>query len=167
MDVALSILALLLSIIGIIGAVVPIPGIIFSYAALICVFFCGYSGLTISDMVIWAVVSVVVSIIDFWLPPYFTKKFGGSRAGVIGSMVGLVAGVIFFPPLGMIVGPMFGAILGELVHDRNDIEKAFKIGLASFAAFIFGTGLKLIAAVWMLCVFISRLVNFISELSFS
>ncbi|MFR9603697.1 MAG: DUF456 domain-containing protein [Rikenellaceae bacterium] len=166
MDIALSILALLLSMIGIIGAIIPIPGIIFSYAALICVYFCGYSGLTVSDMVIWAVVSVVVSIIDFWLPPFFTKKFGGSNAGVIGSMVGLVAGLIFFPPVGIIVGPMFGAILGELIHDKSDIEKAFKIGLASFAAFIFGTGLKLIAALWMLWVFLSRAITFISETLF-
>ncbi len=164
MDILLSILALVLSLLGVIGAVVPVlPGVVLSYAGLVCAYFCGYSNITPTQLLVWAVVSVVVTVADFVLPPLFTKKLGGSRAGVIGSTVGLVAGLVFFPPLGIILGPIFGAVLGELLHDKSDTQKAFKMGMASLVSFIFGTGLKLIASLWMLGIFLSELIDYVSS----
>ena len=52
---------------------------------------------------------------------------------------------------GVILGPFFGAVIGELIHDRSDSAKAFRSGFGSFLAFIAGTGLKLVAAIWMIC----------------
>ena len=53
--------------------------------------------------------------------------------------------------VGVILGPFFGAVIGELIHDRSDSAKAFRSGFGSFLAFIAGTGLKLVAAIWMIC----------------
>ncbi|MFI3283061.1 MAG: DUF456 domain-containing protein [Rikenellaceae bacterium] len=161
MDIMLSILALVLSLLGIIGAIFPLPGVLLSYLGLLCAYFCNYSTLTPKDLIIWAVVSIVVSVIDFVLPPFFTKMLGGSKAGVWGSTIGMVAGFFFFPPVGIILCPLFGAVLGELVNDKSDIEKAFKIGMASFVSFIFGTGIKLIATVWMMCLFLQGVIDYI------
>jgi len=79
-----------------------------------------------------------------------TRRFGGSRSGAIGATVGVFAGFFLFPPVGIILGPFVGAVLGELLNDRGDVPKAFLVGFGSFLAFVVGTGVKLAASVGML-----------------
>lgn len=147
MDITLSIFAFILSFVGIIGCVVPIlPGVAFSYVALLLAYACSYSQLSVTSLLIWLAVTVVVSILDYFLPVYMTKVFGGSRAGAIGALVGLIAGMIFFNIAGVIFGPFVGAVLGELLNDKNDTARAFRVGFGSFLSFFLGTGAKLIAA---------------------
>ena len=67
----------------------------------------------------------------------------------LGATIGTVVGFFFIPPLGILLGPFVGAVIGELCHNREDISKAFLVGFGSFLSFIVGTGLKLIAAVGM------------------
>lgn len=156
MDITLSIFAFLLSILGIIGCVVPIlPGLVFNYAALLLAYACSYSQISLSTMLIWLAVTIIVSILDYFLPVYMTKVFGGSRSGAVGALVGLIAGMIWFNIVGAILGPFVGAVLGELMNDRNDVSKAFRVGFGSFLAFFLGTGAKLIAAVGMFVVLCS------------
>jgi uncharacterized protein YqgC (DUF456 family) len=87
---------------------------------------------------------------DNVLPALLTKKFGGSRLAVIGSILGLVLGIIFFPPIGLIAGPFLGALAGELIHSRSYNIKALKVALGAFLAFILGTGAKLIISLLMI-----------------
>ena len=144
MDIALSIAAFLFSITGIVGCIVPIiPGVALSYAGLLCASFCSYSEISSATLWIWLAVTVAVSVIDYFLPGYFARLVGGTRAGSIGATVGMIAG--FF------AGFFAGAVIGELIHDRSDSAKAFRSGFGSFLAFIAGTGLKLVAAIWMIC----------------
>ena len=143
MDIALSIAAFLFSITGIVGCIVPIiPGVALSYVGLLCASFCSYSEISSATLWIWLAVTVAVSVIDYFLPGYFARLVGGTRAGSIGATVGMIA---------VILGPFFGAVIGELIHDRSDSAKAFRSGFGSFLAFIAGTGLKLVAAIWMIC----------------
>jgi len=87
-----------------------------------------------------------------------TKKFGGSRAAVIGSALGLIAGMIFFPPLGLLIGSFLGAFAGELINARvkgakpgsADNAKAFKAALGAFVASILGADAKLIVGAVMI-----------------
>ena len=89
---------------------------------------------------------VAVTIMDYLLPSYMTKKFGGSRFAMIGSFLGLLAGIFLFPPWGMIIGPFFGALAGELLRNINDSSKALKAAFGAFLAFIVGSGAKLITS---------------------
>ena len=149
MDVFLSIMAVLLGIGGIIGSVVPIiPGVILSFAGLLCAFFNSESSMSPIVVWIWLAISVVVSIVDYFLPGYLTKIFGGSRAAVIGATIGLVVG-LFFTPVGMIAGTFFGAVIGELIHDSTNPGRALVAGIGSFLSFIVGIGIKLAATVGM------------------
>lgn len=150
MDIALSIVAFLFSIIGIIGCIVPVlPGVVLSYVGLLCASFCSYSQLPTSLLWIWLGVTLIVSAADYFLPGYITRLVGGSRAGSIGATVGIIGGFFFGGIGGVILGPFFGAVLGELINDRKDPSRAFLSGFGSFLAFLVGTGLKLTAAVWM------------------
>ncbi|KQL53532.1 hypothetical protein AN964_08505 [Heyndrickxia shackletonii] len=64
------------------------------------------------------------------------KKFGGSKAGVWGSTIGLIAGPFIIPVVGILIGPFLGAVLGELLVNRKPIKSAFKIGIGSLLGFI-------------------------------
>lgn len=150
MDIALSVAAFLLSIAGIIGCIVPaLPGVVLSYAGLLCAYFTSYSHMSATALWIWLAVTVAVSVADYFLPAWMTRRFGGSRAGAIGATVGVFAGFFIFPPVGILLGPFVGAVVGELLNDRGDVPKAVLVGFGSFLSFIVGTGLKVVAAVGM------------------
>ena len=147
MDITLSLLAFALSILGIIGCIVPaLPGVVLSYAGLLCAYFTSYSQMSASALWLWLGVTVAVSVADYFLPAWMTRRFGGSRAGAIGATVGVFAGFFLFPPVGIFLGPF----LGELRRDRSDVPKAFLIGFGSFLSFIVGTGIKIAASAGML-----------------
>ena len=98
MDIALSVLAFLFTIVGIIGCIVPaLPGVVLSYAGLLCAYFTSYSHMSASALWIWLAITVAVSVADYFLPAWMTRRFGGSRAGAIGATVGVFAGFFIFP----------------------------------------------------------------------
>lgn len=86
-------------------------------------------------------VAIIVGM-DYLIPIWGTKKFGGSKAGVWGSIIGLAVG-LFFGPLGFVLGPFLGAFLGEYIIDPNDFKRALKSATGSLIGFLIGTGLKL------------------------
>jgi uncharacterized protein YqgC (DUF456 family) len=145
MDIVLVIFAFLLLFAGLPGAFVPVlPGPPLSYAGLLLLQWSRYGDFATSFLWFWAVITVIVTIADYFLPTLMTQKFGGSRRATTGSVLGLFAGMIFFPPFGLIIGSFLGALVGELIHNHTDSAKAFKVALGAFLAFIFGTGAKLI-----------------------
>ncbi len=149
MDTTLIILSIVLTLIGIAGAIVPgIPGPIVSWCALLCSFLCDGSQLTTTTIVAWAILTIAATVSDLLLPAVLAKQFGGSKASAWGAIVGLFAGIIF-TPIGMLMGSFLGAVAGELLHDSSDKGRALKAGFGSFLAFILGTGLKLMVSIWM------------------
>jgi len=151
MGIALIILAFVLLIIGIVGAVVPaLPGPPLSFIGLLLLQWSGYGGFTSEFLWVWAGITVFITVMDYVLPAMLARRFGGSRFAAIGSFVGLVIGIIFFPPWGMIAGTFLGALAGELIHNRENTAQAFKAALGALLAFIAGSGAKLIASSIML-----------------
>lgn len=149
MDVLLSIFAILLGIIGCIGCIVPVlPGPILAYGGYLCLYFCSYSDISTSWLIVFGVVTLAITILDYILPAYMTKRFGGTKAGERGAMAGVIVGM-FLGPLGVILGPFFGAVIAELIYDKENKERAFKSGLGSFASFFVGTGIKILLASWL------------------
>ena len=150
MDTTLGVIAIICGIIGLLGAVLPVlPGTVISYIGMLCVSFSSYSELSTLTLATWGIVAVVVIVMDYVLPGYFSKKFGGTKAGITGATVGTIVGIFFGVP-GIILGPFFGAIAGEMIGSKAPIEKAFKVGMGSMLSFFVGTGIKLVAAVYML-----------------
>lgn len=149
MDIILVVFAFLLLIMGLLGSLIPVlPGPPLGYVGLLSLQCSRFGNFTASSLWLWAVITVIVTVGDYFLPVFFTRKFGGSRWATIGSILGLLVGMIFFPPLGLIAGSFLGALVGEMIHNHkqkhSDSSKAFKVALGAFLAFVFGVGVKLI-----------------------
>ena len=159
MDTTLGVIAIICGIIGLLGAVLPVlPGTVISYVGMLCVSFSSYSELSTSALVAWGIVAVVVIVMDYVLPGYFSKKFGGTKAGVTGATIGTIAG-IFFGPLGIILGPFVGAVLGELLAEKLTFNQALTVGFGSMLSFLVGTLFKLIAGGFMLYYIIKDVIH--------
>lgn len=131
-------------IVGIIGCVLPvIPGQVLSWSALLLLQLTSDPPFTARFIVTWALVTAGVTLLDYYVPIWGTKKLGGSKKGIWGATIGLVVGIFFFPPLGLIIGPFIGAYLGELLAGK-DSNTAFRSGLGSFIGFVAGTMMKLV-----------------------
>ncbi len=147
MDIFLSIAACVLALAGIAGCIVPaIPGVVVSYAALLCAALTDYSTLGATELWLWLAATAAVTVADLYLPAWMTRRLGGSRAGAVGATAGVFVGFFLFPPAGILLGPFVGAVAGELLNDRRDAARALKVGLGSFLAFAVGTGLKIAVA---------------------
>ena len=145
------ILAFILGIIGLLGTVIPIlPGPPFTYIGLLFMHWSKYTEYTTDFLLLFLLLTIAVTIVDNVLPVWMTKKYGGSKYATRGSLAGLIIGMVFFPPWGIIIGSFLGAFIGELIYDKQNHAKALKVGFASFVAFLLGTGAKLTLSVIML-----------------
>ncbi|NIM57379.1 MAG: DUF456 family protein [Candidatus Aminicenantes bacterium] len=156
--IILIILAVICVIIGIIGCIVPgIAGPPFSYASLILLSIAKrWEPFSAKFLIIMAVVTVIVTALDYILPAAGAKKYGASKLGFWGAIFGMIIGILFFPPLGMIIGAFIGAIVGELLRGKQSFE-ALKAGWGVFMGVMLGVLLKLIATGIMTFYFIRAL----------
>ena len=134
-------IAAVLILIGLIGTILPaIPGAPLALAGLLVFKLwsgdCGFGW----EIIIFAGLFVILgAVLDYLLPVALTKKFGGSKYGIWGAIIGLIVG-LFFPPLGFIIGPFVGAFIAELSLASKDVNAAFKSALGSFVGFLLTTG---------------------------
>lgn len=146
MDILLIILGAIAILLGVLGSIIPaLPGPPFSWLGILLLDFSSKADFSLVFLVTTGVLMVAITLLDLYIPTWGTKKFGGTRAGVVGSTVGLLVG-LFFSPFGLvsvILGPFFGAFIGELLVAKNDVNKALKSATGSLFGFLIGTGLKL------------------------
>ena len=144
MDVVLIVVGVLLILAGIAGCVLPfLPGPPLCFVALWIQQLQAVPPYTSSFLITWAIITVAVTALDYIIPVYGTKRFGGTKYGMWGCMIGLFAG-LWLGPLGIIIGPFLGAFVGELMAN-SDSNHALRAALGSFVGFLVGTLLKLIA----------------------
>jgi uncharacterized protein len=154
MDTLWLIIGIVLMLGGIAGCLLPLlPGPPLSYAALLVLQLRSEPPFTTKFLIIWAIVVSVVTLLDYYIPIYGTKKFGGTKYGIWGCVLGLLAG-LWLGPIGIIVGPFVGAFIGEMIGNNNS-DKAFRAALGSFIGFVAGTLLKLVVCLVMAYYFIA------------
>ncbi len=156
MNVVLIIAAILLVLIGLVGAIVPgLAGPPFSFLGVLVVSFVKGIDYSVGFLLAMGIIGAVVFALDYIVPSWGTKKFGGTQAGVRGSTIGLILGLLvtMFFPIGFIavlLGPFIGAYIGE-TSVGTDSSQALKAAFGSFFGFLVGTGLKVIYA--CVCIF--------------
>ena len=151
MNWILIVVAIVLALIGIVGAIVPgIAGPPFSFAGLLVVSFVDGINYSTQFLVIMGIIGAIIFVLDYVVPVWGTKTLGGTKAGIRGSTIGLILGLLitFFFPMGFIairLGPFLGAYIGEKNNGTDD-KLAWRSALGSFVGFLTGTFLKLVYA---------------------
>ena len=151
METFIAILAIILGLVGIVGSILPgLPGPPISWVGMLILYIWGGGTrggdpMSLTLLLVMLAVATIVTILDYIVPAYFTKKTGGSKWGSWGAIIGLLIGTIFFPPWGMILGSAIGAFAAELLFSGRSAEASLESAWGAFLGFLSGTGLKLVA----------------------
>lgn len=157
-DLLFTILAGILLVVGFLGTFVPVlPGAPLAWGGLLLCYFSSYNEISIFCLVITAVFAILVSILDNFAPVLMTKNFGGSKKAITGSTIGLIVG-FFVGPIGIIAGPFFGALIGELINNQGKWNGVFKAALGAFIGFLLGTGIKMICVLVFIFIYIASFI---------
>lgn len=147
METIFIIIAALFMVAGIIGAFVPVvPGTPLSYIGILILHFTYDGYFSWVFLISWGVVVGITITLDTFLPAEGARRTGGSKTGIYGALLGGVFGLFFFPPAGILFGPIIGAFAGELIAGKKT-DSALRSALGSFVGFLIATGLKVGVAI--------------------
>ena len=138
-------------VVGLAGTVLPvIPGAPLIWGGmLIYGLFTGFQHLSWLFYLIQVLAVLLVFFLDYAAGAWAVNRYGGSRFAVWGTIIGTIIGIIFFGPLGIIFGPLVGAVGGELMARRAPLL-ALKVGLGTLIGLVGGTILKFIIEIGMI-----------------
>ena len=154
MDIFLIIIAAFLMVLGIIGSFLPVlPGPVTSWVGLLVLYLMPEIEVGLPTLIMTLIIAVLIWILDYIIPALGTKKFGGTKAGMIGTSVGLIIGLFAPIPGGIIIGPFVGAFVGELVN-KADSKTALKAAFGSLLGFLTSAFIKFVVALIYLGLFI-------------
>ena len=144
----------LLMVAGLAGAVVPVlPGTPLIFAgALLHAFATDFQSLGFGRLAILALLAIVASVLEHLAGALGARKFGGGRGAVIGAIIGVVVGLAW-PPFGLLICPIAGAIIGELVRTRA-IGPSVRTGIGTALGIIAGVAMHVALAAMMVALFL-------------
>jgi len=154
-----AIVALLLMALGFAGIVIPgIPGVLLVFgAALLYAFVSHFSEFGVGWLFLMGAIAAGATAFDLVAAPAVARRFGASKWGVIGAIVGLVAGFFVGGPLGAIVGPLIGATTLELLFGRN-LRRAFQSGLGTAVGYAASLVIDATACLLIIALFVALVV---------
>ena len=155
MDTTLiQIVCIILLILGILGTFIPVlPGLLLSLAGVLIYKFGTEAPLSMVYVWIFVFLTIMSVILNYVIPARTNRKYGGTRWGSVGSVVGTIAGLLFIPiPFGFLIGMFLGVFIGELLHDASDKKKAWNSTKGAFIGFLYGTGFNFIVGLAMFLV---------------
>ena len=157
MDIFLFVVAGLLIVVSVLGSVLPaLPGPPVGYVGLLLLQCTEKVDFSTAFLLVWLAVVIVVTVADNFIPAWATSRFGGSKWAAWGSMIGLVAGM-FFAGIGIIVGTLLGAVVGELLSGKP-LAHSLKAGFGAFVGFMLSTGLKLMVCGFFVYYYVRELI---------
>jgi len=156
MEVIAWIIAIAMFIIAFAGLVYPIiPTALFIVGGfLLYGLIDTFEGMTIWFWIIQVLFVILLFGADTLSNLVGVKKFGGSKAGMWGSTIGLLIGPFVIPVAGILVGPFLGAVIAELVVSRSGVKQSVKTGVGSLVGFLTSVVTKGLVMVVMIAVFI-------------
>ena len=165
MDILLLIFGFSCIITGLFGSFLPVlPGPSVSWVGLALLYFTKAVPANYWILGIALLITVVISVLDYVIPAKGTKRFGGSSYGIWGTNIGLVIGILAPIPFGFLIGPFVGALIGELIYDFKDHNRALKAAAGSFVGFLASSFMKFVVCVMYLGLFLWIVWQYKSEL---
>ena len=157
MDLFLLFVSFLLILLGIVGSFIPVlPGPPVSWLGLLVLHLTKGVPMNYTFLGITLFVAILIFILDYIIPSIGTKRFGGSKAGAIGTIIGLFVGIFSPIPFGILIGPFVGALIGELAFNKSDSKTAFKAAIGSFLGFLASTFMKFVVTMIFFVLYIYK-----------
>ncbi|MBE9460453.1 DUF456 domain-containing protein [Dyadobacter subterraneus] len=149
MDILLLVAGIACLFTGLAGAILPLPGPALSFTGLVLLHISKFAEFSHTTLYTLGFITLVIGVLDYYIPVWGTKKIGGTRYGAIGATLGLLAGFLFVPAIGIFIGTFLGALLGELIGGAK-INAALKSALGSFVGFLTGIVIQVLLCLVMI-----------------
>jgi uncharacterized protein YqgC (DUF456 family) len=152
--VILWILGAILTVTGLAGMLLPfVPGAPFLFLGLLfCAWAEDFHHVGVGTLLILAVMAALTYLVEFAASILGVKKYGGSRRAMAGAALGGIVGIFLGVP-GILLGPFFGAVLGELSLQRS-LDQASRAGFGTVVGLAIGVAGKLAIGIAMLGLFL-------------
>ena len=153
-DTLIPLVSILLLLVGILGTFLPVlPGLLLSLCGLLIYKFGTDSSLSMFYIWIFVFLTLLSIILNYVIPARTNRKYGGTRWGSVGSIIGTILGMFFIPlPFGILIGMFLGVFVGELLHDAKDKKKAWNSTKGALIGFLYGTGFNFMVGLAMFLV---------------
>lgn len=147
--------------VGLAGAVYPVlPGALAIYFAFFVYgWFFSFDSFGPFFWILQTLIVVVLFVADYAVGAWGVKKFGGSKLSVWLSTIGIIVGPFVIPAFGLVLGPLIGAMIGELIKGES-LSRSFKVGIGSVVGLFSSMVVKIILQIVMIIVFIIWIVAF-------
>lgn len=144
---------------AVVGIFIPIlPGVpLAAVGALLAAWLTGFDGLGVTPLLVVAALTLLALLVDYVAGLIGARRFGASRAGVWGSVLGALTGLFLLPPFGFLIGALAGAVGGELLSGRKP-QDALRAGLGVFVGTLGGMVTQVLIAIAIGFVVFPRLV---------
>lgn len=86
--------------------------------------------------------TVLIGFVDNVASAWGARRYGGSKQAVWGALIGGLAGL--FIPFGLIVGPLAGALLAEVLLVRKTLPDALRSAWGTLVGLLTGLAAKLV-----------------------
>ena len=146
-------LAVVSIVVGVAGIVLPaLPGVPLVFLGLLLAAWAdGFATVGWPTLTALAVLTVLSFVVDILATVVGAQRVGASRKALWGTFIGSFAGLLFMP-IGLLAGPLLGALAGEDWHTRQ-LGRSTRVGLATWLGILLGVALKLALVVAMLGLF--------------
>lgn len=159
-EIILFVIAVAVMLVGLAGVVLPLlPGIPIIFLAVIgYLAFVGFNQISIGVFITLAGLTVLSFVIDWLSTVYGVKRFGGTKLGMLGSLIGTVVGLLIANIPGLVIGAIFGAYAGEILAGKKSSE-AWRAGFGGFFGLISGHIIKLVMGTVMIGLFVWQVLK--------
>jgi len=159
-QIILWIIVIALFAIGLAGTILPtLPGNILIFAgALVYGIFTEFEEVTLWVLAALASISIGAQVLDYVAGAYGAKRFGASKYGIWGAIIGGILGFIILNIVGLIVGVFLGAIVPEMLLGQN-LREALRVGWGSLLGFLGGTLMKFVLGLVTIGIFLFALLS--------
>ena len=156
MDIAVWVICLLVMLAGLAGTILPVlPGIPIIWAGLLGYgLYSGWASYGLGAMAVTGFLVALSLAVDQLASIMGARKFGASRAGMIGSFVGAISGLIIFSLPGLILGTFFGAVAAEMIWEKREIKDSLASGAGALVGFLAGSLFKFMMGLGFIIYFI-------------
>ena len=160
MDIAVIIFCFIIMLVGLVGTIMPVvPGIPIIWAAIMGYgFYSGWLNYGLVSMIITGFLVILSVMLDQLASIVGAKKFGASRAGMIGSVAGAIIGLIILNIIGLIIGTFLGAVICEMAFSQRDFKEAMSSGAGALLGFLAGSLFKFMLGMGLIGFFLYAVI---------